>query len=64
MEILKHRLPPPTHYVEKQSQIKQQCDKLLELGVIRHSTASEWSQVTWLLSQHQENEDAPSTLSG
>ncbi len=33
--------------MEKQSQIRQQCDKLLELGVIRHSTASEceWSQV-------------------
>ena len=29
----------------RQSQIRQQCDKLLELGVIRHSTASEWSQV-------------------
>jgi len=41
----KHRLPPRTHSVEKQSQIRQQCDQLLELGVIRHSTASEWSQV-------------------
>ena len=41
----KHRLPPRTHSVEKQSQIRQQCDKLLELGVIRHSTANEWSQV-------------------
>ena len=41
----KHRLPPRTHSVEKQSQIREQCDKLLDLGVIRHSTASEWSQV-------------------
>lgn len=41
----KHRLPPRTHSVEKQSQIRQQCDQLLELGVVRHSTASEWSQV-------------------
>jgi hypothetical protein len=41
----KHRLPPRTHSVEKHSQIRQQCDQLLELGVVRHSTASEWSQV-------------------
>jgi hypothetical protein len=41
----KHRLPPRTHSVEKQSQIRQQCDQLLEFGVVRHSTASEWSQV-------------------
>ena len=41
----KVRLPPRTHSVEKQSQIRQQCDLLLELGVIRHSTASKWSQV-------------------
>jgi hypothetical protein len=43
MEV--YRLPLRTHSVGKQSQIRQQCDKLLELGVIRHSTASEWSQV-------------------
>ena len=41
----KHRLPPRTHSVEKQSQIRQQCDQLLELGVFRHSTANEWSLV-------------------
>jgi hypothetical protein len=41
----KHRLPPRSHSVEKQTQIREQCDKLLALGVIRHSTASEWSQV-------------------
>ena len=41
----KDRLPPRTHSVEKQSQIRQQCDQLLELGVIRHSTASERNQV-------------------
>jgi len=40
-----HTICPRTHSVEKQSQIRQQCDKLLELGVIRHSTANEWSQV-------------------
>ena len=55
----KHRLPPRTHSVEKQSQIRQQCDKLLELGVIRHG-----ARCTWFLSQHQENGDSPSTLSG
>ena len=42
----KHRLPPRSHSVEKQTQIREQCDKLLQLGVIRHSTASEWSQVS------------------
>ena len=41
----KHRLPPQTHSVEKQYQIRQQCDQLLELGVFRHSTANEWSLV-------------------
>ena len=31
--------------VEKQSQIRQQCDQLLELEVFRHSMANEWSLV-------------------
>ena len=37
----KYGLPPRIHSVEKQSQIRQQCDQLLELGTIRHSTANE-----------------------
>ena len=41
----KHRLPPRTHSVEKQSQIRQQYDELPELRVIRHSTANKWSLV-------------------
>ena len=33
------------HSAEKQSAIRMQISKLLDLGVIEESTASEWSEV-------------------
>ena len=40
-EVSRNRLPPRHHSAKKQLAIR----KLLELGVIEESTASEWSQV-------------------
>ncbi len=39
-----NRLPPRHHSAEKQAAIRTQVNKLLELGVIEESQASEWSQ--------------------
>ena len=44
-EVPRNRLPPRHHSAEKQLAIRKQVNKLLELGVIDESTASEWSQV-------------------
>jgi len=40
-----NRAPPRKHSEEKQKEIRQQVDALLELGVIKESQATEWSQV-------------------
>ena len=37
--------PPCKHSEEKQKEIRKQVDALLELGVIKESLATEWSQV-------------------
>ena len=44
-EVPRNRLPPRHHSAEKQLAIRTQVNKLLELGVIEESQASEWSQV-------------------
>ena len=44
-EVPRNRLPPRHHSTEKQLAIRPQVIKLLELGVIEESQASEWSQV-------------------
>ena len=41
----RNRLPPRHHSAEKKTAIRTQIKKLLELGVIEESTASEWSPV-------------------
>jgi len=43
-EAPRNRLPPRHRSVEKQLAIRTQINKLLELGVIEESQASEWSQ--------------------
>jgi hypothetical protein len=43
-EVPRNRLPPRHHSAEKQAAIRTQVNKLLELGVIEESQASEWSQ--------------------
>jgi hypothetical protein len=40
-----NRAPPRKHSEEKQKEIRKQVDVLLELGVIKESRATEWSQV-------------------
>ena len=40
-----NRAPPRKHSEEKQKEIRKQVDALLELGVIKESRATEWSQV-------------------
>jgi hypothetical protein len=40
-----NRAPPRKHSEEKQKEIRKQVDALLELGVIKESQATEWSQV-------------------
>ena len=40
-----NRAPPRKHSEEKQREIRKQVDVLLELGVIKDSRATEWSQV-------------------
>ena len=40
-EVPRNRLPPRHHY--RQVAIRTQINKLLDLGVIEESTASEWS---------------------
>jgi len=40
-----NRAPPRKHSEEKQKEIRNQVDELLELGVIKESKATEWSQV-------------------
>ena len=44
-EVPRNRLPPRRHSAEKQLAIFTLVNKLLELGVIEESQASEWSQV-------------------
>ena len=44
-EVPRNRLPSRHHSTEKQLAIRPQVIKLLELGVIEESQASEWSQV-------------------
>ena len=44
-EVPRNRLPPQHHSAEKQFAIRTQANKLLELGVIEESQASEWSLV-------------------
>jgi hypothetical protein len=39
-----NRAPPRKHSEEKQKEIRKQVDALLELGVIKESQATEWSQ--------------------
>ena len=43
-EVPRNRLPPRHHSAEKQAAIRTQVNKLLELGVIEESQASEWRQ--------------------
>ena len=43
-EAPRNRLSPRHHSAEKQLAIRMQINKLLELGVIEESQASEWSQ--------------------
>jgi hypothetical protein len=43
-EVPRNGLPPRHHSAEKQTAIHTQVNKLLELGVIEKSQASEWSQ--------------------
>ncbi len=43
-EVPRNRLPPRHHSAEKQAAIRTQVNKLLEVGVIEESQASEWSQ--------------------
>ena len=43
-EVPRNRLPPRHHSAEKYAAIRTQINKLLELGVIEESQASEWSQ--------------------
>ena len=40
-----NRAPPRRHSEEKQKEIRKQVDALLDLGVIKESRATEWSQV-------------------
>jgi hypothetical protein len=40
-EVPRNRLPPRHHSAEKQAAIRTQINKLLELGVIEESQASE-----------------------
>ena len=40
-----NRAPPRKHSEEKQKEIRKQVDVLLDLGVIKESRATEWSQV-------------------
>ena len=40
-----NRAPPRRHSEEKQKEIRKQVDVLLDLGVIKESQATEWSQV-------------------
>ena len=40
-----NRAPPRKHSEEKQKEMRKQVDALLELGVIKESRATEWSQV-------------------
>ena len=40
-----NRAPPRKHSEEKQKEIRKQVDALLELGVIKESRDTEWSQV-------------------
>ena len=40
-----NRASPRKHSKEKQKEIRKQVDALLELGVIKESRATEWSQV-------------------
>ena len=40
-----NRAPPRKHSEEKQREIRKQVDALLELGAIKESQATEWSQV-------------------
>ena len=40
-----NRAPPRKHSEEKQEEIRKQVDALLDLGVIKESRATEWSQV-------------------
>jgi hypothetical protein len=41
----RNRAPPRKHSEEKQKEIRKQVDALLELGAIKESQATEWSQV-------------------
>ena len=43
--LLCNRAPPRKHSEEKQKEIRKQVDVLLDLGVIKESRATEWSQV-------------------
>ncbi len=43
-EVPRNSLQPRHHSAEKQAAIRTQINKLLELGVIEESQASEWSQ--------------------
>ena len=43
-EVPRNCLPPRHRSAEKQAAIRTQVNKLLELGVIEESQASEWSQ--------------------
>ena len=42
-EVPRNRLPPRYHSAEKQAAIRTQVNKLLELGVIEETQASEWT---------------------
>jgi hypothetical protein len=56
-----NRAPPRKHSEEKQKEIRKQVDALLELGVIKESQATEWSQVL-LLKANLRSGDSPLTL--
>ena len=40
-----NRAPPRKHSEQKQKEVRKQVDAFLELGVIKESRATEWSQV-------------------
>ena len=60
-----NRAPSRKHSEEKQREIRKQADALLNLGVIKESQATEWSQVHLVIKSTPEgqprNGDSPSS---
>jgi hypothetical protein len=52
-EVPRNLLLPRHHSAEKQAAIRMQFNKLLELGVIEESQASEWSQAHPVPNDHR-----------